>query len=380
MFSLPTPACPHPRWRPPRGSERVAVYAVILAGGGGTRLWPLSSPERPKPFIPLLPDGRSLLRRTVDRLAGVVDAADIHVVTDGRYVALVRAQLPDVRNENVIAEPVGRNTAAAIALATVGVDRPDGDVMLVLPADQLVDHEAGFQGVLAAAASVAAGPDGALVTLGIEPTRPAVEYGYIVASDDRQEVGVLAVSRVDRFVEKPDAETAAALIAGVAQASWNAGIFAWRRDAIRAALREWAPEILDPIQRAAGGDLTAAYEELAPVARSIDYAVMEDAARAGRVRVVQAGGIGWSDLGGWTALLGALGAFGTGRVVQAGEQADVGVDDLIVRRVGGALALSGGPAHGILDDLGPVAILASARADRPTVEALIDRVTRAEIG
>ena len=353
------------------------MYAVILAGGGGTRLWPLSRPERPKPFLPLI-DDRSLLRRTVDRLAGLVDAADIHVVTDRRYVDLVRVQLPEVPDANLVAEPLGRNTAAAVALATVLVDRPDGDVMLVLPADHLVRDEDRFRAVLGAAASVAARPDRALLTLGIEPTRPAVEYGYILASADVETVEGLAVLRVDRFVEKPDAATAAGLLAGPAQASWNAGIFAWRRDAIREALDAWAPEILTPIRDGAGGDLAAAYDALAPASRSIDYAVMEPAAARGRVRVVQAGGVGWSDLGGWTALLEALGAAGTGRVVQAGDPAEVGADDLVVARVDGTLGLSAGPRHGILDPLGPTAVLVSARSDRPVVEALLHRVTRAE--
>jgi mannose-1-phosphate guanylyltransferase len=353
------------------------VYAIILAGGGGTRLWPLSRPERPKPFLPLL-DDRSLLRRTVDRLTGLVDASDVHVVTDRRYIGLVRAQLPEVPVVNLVAEPLGRNTAAAIALATVVVDRPDDEVMLVLPADHLVHDEGRFRAVLEAAASVAARPDRALLTLGIEPTRPAVEYGYVVASADVEIVAGLEVFRVDRFVEKPDPAAAADLLAGPAQASWNAGIFAWRRDAIRDALDAWAPEIIGPIRDGAA-DIAAAYEALAPAARSIDYAVMEPAAAHGRVRVVQAGGVGWSDLGGWTALLHALGAAGTGRVVQAGEAADAQEDDLVVRRVDGVLGLFDGPAHGILDAEGPYALLVSARPDRPIVDALLQRVTRVEV-
>src|SRR5438477_723736 len=120
------------------------MYAVILAGGGGTRLWPLSSTERPKPFLPLLgPD--SLLRLTVARIAGLVEPDDIFVVTDRRYAGLVRMQLPEVR---VLGEPVGRNTAAAIALATAGIERPEDEVMMVLPSDHWIEDPPAFEGVL----------------------------------------------------------------------------------------------------------------------------------------------------------------------------------------------------------------------------------------
>src|SRR5579862_4173413 len=121
------------------------MYAVILAGGGGTRLWPLSSPERPKPFLPLLGE-RTLLQLTADRLVGVVEPDSIFVVTDRRYETLVREQLPTA---TILAEPVGRNTAAAIALATITIDRDDDEVMLVLPADQTVERAALFGAVLA---------------------------------------------------------------------------------------------------------------------------------------------------------------------------------------------------------------------------------------
>ena len=134
------------------------MYIVILAGGGGTRLWPLSRPETPKPFLPLLGDF-SLLQRTVDRIAGHDDLPirpdDICVVTDRRYAQLVRDQLPGIR---ILGEPSGRNTAAAIALAAIHLDRPDDEVMFVLPADQVIEREEAFRAVLVAAASLAEAP------------------------------------------------------------------------------------------------------------------------------------------------------------------------------------------------------------------------------
>ncbi len=325
----------------------MAVYAVILAGGGGTRLWPLSRSDRPKPFLAPL-GGDTLLRRTVDRLAPLVGVADIHVVTDGRYAALVREQLPDLPAGNLVGEPEGRNTAAAIALATVAIDRPDDDVMLILPADHLLADEAGFREVLAIAVAAAStgpvgtvdafgGPEaaGPLVTLGIRPAGPETGYGYIVAGGPAARPGDAtgAVARdvrtpsaaspapdartpaatarpVLRFVEKPDAGAAAALLAGDPPAAWNAGIFVWRRGTIRSALARHAPDILGVVAdgwaaEAAGssGALAAAYEQVRRT--SIDYAVMEPAAAAGDVLVVPAD-VGWSDLGSWSAIRDAL--------------------------------------------------------------------------
>lgn len=215
------------------------MYAVIMAGGGGTRLHPLSRPERPKPFLPLV-DGESLLQATAARLSGVTD--DITIVTDGRYERLVREQLP---NAAVLLEPMGRNTAAAIALATLAIERVDDAVMLVLPADAWIEPADVdlFRDVLRDAELELAG--GAfdiadpLVTLGIQVQRPATEYGYLIPDTTRSqgtESGHrLTAYPVRAFREKPNREDAVRL-AGEAGVAWNAGMFLWRRRAIRAAL------------------------------------------------------------------------------------------------------------------------------------------------
>ncbi len=356
------------------------MYAVIMAGGGGTRLWPLSTAERPKPFIPLLGE-ETLFQRTVRRLfeGDELDLRpdDVFVVTDGRYAGLVRRQAPGV---TVVEEPVGRNTAAAVALATVAIDRPSDDVMAVLPADHTIEREAVFRGVLRAAARGLAGGafgvDGPLVTLGVRPDRPAVDYGYLLPRLDRGEVvDGLRAYPLEAFQEKPD-EARARLLTERPGVAWNAGMFLWRRGAIRAALTAFAPDILEPIER---GHATGALREVYPGVRStsVDYAVMEPAAVEGRV-VMAAMDVGWSDLGSWASLLGALGATGSGRVVPPGEAVDVGPSDLVVRRADGRLTLAAGPMSGILDRDGPSALLPGTLPDRATVEAMIGRVSAQE--
>lgn len=397
------------------------MYAVILAGGGGTRLWPLSRPDRPKPFLPLLGE-RTLLRATFDRLVPeLLAATDVVVVTDRRYAALVLEELPELDRAQVLGEPTGRNTAAAIAYAAAALERPPDDVMLVLPADHLVRDEGVFRALLRDAARLAAeaAPGTglpSLVTLGIAPTGPETGYGYIVTTGPRagapgadaavgrapgaaaQPADVPAAQRADppaggsatsgafevaRFVEKPSADAAAALLAGPATVAWNAGIFAWRRDSILAALAEHAPDILAAVEagvRATAGDpaaLDAAYATVR--ATSIDYAVMEPASQVGNVAMIGAD-VGWSDLGSWAALRDALVA----EAVAAGEPA--GVVGFGVRRDRGSestLVMSGGRlvvTIGLRDTIvvdTPDALLVCAADRSQEVRAIAEELARA---
>ena len=351
------------------------MYAVIMAGGGGTRLWPLSTPERPKPFLPLFVDG-TLFQKTIARILGPdLELTDITVVASEAYAALAQAQVPGIR---VLEEPQGRNTAAAIALATVAIERDDDDVMVVLPADHLIASEELFRGVLNdAAKGLASGSFGIadpLVTLGIEVDRPATEYGYLIPDLERGAVvrGLQAYP-LQAFEEKPDPGRAAELSA-TRSVAWNAGMFLWRRRAIRAAFEAFAPEVFGPIAAGrASGRLEAGYAAARAV--SIDYAIMEPAAADHRV-VMASMDVGWSDLGSWTVLLEALGGVGTGRVVKPGEAAEAGAADLVVERVDGKLVLTEGP-RGILGPT-PVALLEGARPARDIVGQLLDRAARQE--
>ena len=358
------------------------MYVVIMAGGGGTRLWPLSTPERPKPFLPLLGE-QSLLQRTVERLLGGpeldIAIADVTVVTERRYLPLVQAQLPEVR---VLAEPRGRNTAAAVALATLAIPRPEDEVMLVLPADHTIADEPRFRQVLAGAARLADGALGVerpLVTLGIAPDRPATEYGYLIPDlegDAPAAPGALPAHVLRAFEEKPNHGRAVELRAepGVA---WNAGIFLWQRGSIRAAIGRYTG-LLTLIEgtRALPGTIDEAYERIQPV--SIDYAVMEGAAADGLV-LMAAMDVGWSDLGTWAALLDALvgGYTGPARVVAPGEEVTLGPDDLLVLRVGGRLVLQAGPASTMQSEQ-PMALLPAAGGLRGPIEELLERVNRQE--
>jgi mannose-1-phosphate guanylyltransferase len=360
------------------------VYAVVLAGGGGTRLWPLSTPECPKPFLRLIGD-ETLIQRSVARLAPLVAPADVYVVTDRRYLEMARSQLPAIPAANFLGEPMGRNTAAAVALAAEAIARPADEVMLVLPADAHIADEAGLRAALAVAGEVAAG--GSLVTMGVTPDRPETGYGYVLARPPARVVGGRETFGVDRFVEKPTLERAQELIA-TGLASWNAGIFAWTRATIRDRMGRHAPEIVGPIRAicssGAAEDLDLAYPSLR--ATSIDYAVMEPASLDGAVAVVPVD-VGWSDLGSWSALRDAWQAAASldgaapatvaaSGAVGRGNRRDVGSSESLVL-AGDRLVVTIGLRDIVVVDT-PEALLVCSAEHSQEVRGIAEEIARAE--
>jgi mannose-1-phosphate guanylyltransferase len=352
------------------------MYVVILAGGGGTRLWPLSRPDHPKPFLPLLGD-ESLLQRTVRRVAPLVGPGDIFCVTDRRYGQLVSDQVPSVE---VVAEPLGRNTAPAVALATAAIQRPDDEVMLVLAADHWIRDEDAFRRVLETVTSKLAGGalgiDDPLITLGARPTHPSTDYGYL-RPDTTAGVKVdgLQTYPLLEFEEKP-VEARARELLSLPGIAWNAGMFAWRRGVIRAALEKYTPlmTVIGPGLTSQAA-LAEAYDRVQPT--SIDRAVMESAARDRHV-LMGTLDVGWSDVGSWGALLAALGIPGIeARVLQPGESVEATADDLVVERKGDRLLAVPG-AGATITAYETSALLVGARRFEAQVDDLLARCSGAQ--
>ncbi|MBU2546911.1 MAG: NTP transferase domain-containing protein [Proteobacteria bacterium] len=281
--------------------DPVRLYAVIMAGGSGTRFWPLSRAGRPKQLLGVCRP-EPMIRTTVDRVRPLVPPERILVVTAGSHAQAVRSLLPDLPPDNILVEPVGRNTAPCIGLAALVVRRRDPDgVMLVLPADHVIEKPAAFLNLARAGAGLAASRE-ALVTLGVVPSYPETGFGYIETGADAFEADGVRVLAVRRFHEKPDLDRARAYLAS-GRHFWNSGIFLWPARTIlewmarlltelHGRLQTLVPSIDEPDFQTA---LDRTYPDLPAV--SIDYGIME---KADGVLVIPAD-IGWNDVGSWSA-------------------------------------------------------------------------------
>jgi mannose-1-phosphate guanylyltransferase len=282
------------------------LHAMIMAGGGGTRFWPRSRSRRPKQFLTFSGD-RTLLQGTVDRIAAQVPPERTWVITGEQYVAETRAQLPELPAENVIGEPAARDTAPCVGLGAAVIGKVDPDATIaVMPADHAIEPEQEFRRAVHAAEQFAADFPDKLITFGIRPTFPSTGYGYLrrgAPAGTRQGINA---SQVLEFAEKPQAHVAEQYLAGGGY-DWNSGIFVWKPATILGELKARKPEIHAVVTRIAAAWGTPAWQDVfrasypAAEKKSIDFAVMQDAAKDGKVLVLTAP-YTWDDVGSWLAL------------------------------------------------------------------------------
>jgi mannose-1-phosphate guanylyltransferase len=311
-------------------------YAVILAGGRGERFWPQSRQATPKHLLPIVGD-RPMVAQTIERLAGLVPPERIFILTNAEHVAAVRAVCPEIPTDQIIGEPVGRDTAPAAALAALLVKRADPDgVLALLAADAVIHDAAGFRAVMGAAFATAAQQE-YIFTVGIPPAYPAIAYGYLRRGEKLGESAGRPWFRVEKFVEKPDRPTAERYLAEGGY-WWNAGMFVVRASLLEAAFRQHAPVIAAGLEDLnmrlnAGAALPAALAVVYPTLTkiSMDYAVMEKAAN---VAVFEAS-FDWDDVGEWPALARHLPLDATGNITRG---------DIVLHDARGNIVL-GEPGH-----------------------------------
>ncbi|HEV2290087.1 MAG TPA: mannose-1-phosphate guanylyltransferase [Candidatus Acidoferrales bacterium] len=290
-------------------SKNTNVCAVLLAGGRGTRFWPRSRTRSPKQLLDIV-STKTMLRETADRVAPLFKPNQLWAVTNAEQIAAVRCELPRVPGSQILAEPVGRNTAAAIGLAAIHIAHAGGDaIMAVLPADHYVANAARYRKIVRAAMEIAR-KQGNLVVLGIPPTRPETGFGYIERTDAAERARGFSVHRVRRFTEKPQFEIAEKYVKS-GRYFWNAGMFFWRVSTFFECLRKYLPKAwsaLGELQQSIGTpNYSRALKKIYPRLEniSVDYAIMELATRRGStesVYVLPAAKIGWSDIGSWAAV------------------------------------------------------------------------------
>ena len=312
-------------------------YCIIMAGGIGSRFWPMSRQARPKQFIDILGIGRTFLQMTFDRYAQIVPPENILVVTAKRYYSLVREQLPAIPEENILLEPYKRNTAPCVAYATYKLYRKNPDAaVIVAPADHLIIGEERFRDTMRTALSVAEKSD-RLYTIGIEPTRPETNYGYIqINKPVCKKAGNHVSYQVKTFTEKPNADLAKVFLE-TGEFFWNSGMFIWSLKAIKAEMERCLPEVTTLFQggeayygtEGEAGFIQRVYEDCPAI--SIDYGVMEKTQKAW----VFLSDFGWSDLGTWDSVYERAPKDAGGNVIGNGVQM---VDD-----VTGSMVLSSNP-------------------------------------
>lgn len=357
----------------PKDSPGSAFYAVIPAGGSGTRLWPLSRSGEPKFLLDLLGTGRSLLVETISRLEAFAALERVIIVTGVAHAEAVRKQVDNLPAANLLLEPTPKNSAAAVGLAAYVLAESDPDAIVgFFAADHAVSDDTEFQKVLEKA--MRAAESGLLVTLGITPTEPSSAFGYI--KKDRQFDAVDGVHHVTEFVEKPSFVDAQKFVAS-GEYFWNAGIFVGRVSSVVDAFDRFAPQLGTPLrviaaQLIAGEDFSEAWNALP--AEAFDYAVAEPAAADGRFLVVP-GAFGWVDVGNFDTLAQAQGSTSPADVVVVGDQTKVHPNQstgVVVTTSGRVITLLGVSDIVVVDT--PDALLVTTREHAQGVKGVVDHL------
>ena len=274
-------------------------YLIIMAGGIGSRFWPMSTPEAPKQFLDILGTGRTMIQQTVDRFDGLVPMENIFIVTSKNYKVIINEQLPGIDDHQILLEPCMRNTAPCIAYATYKIHQQNPEANIVVaPSDHLIIDESEFKRVIQKGFEFTASND-SLLTLGIHPHRPEIGYGYIQAGADNEQ----GINKVVAFKEKPDLKTAEDYLSE-GNYFWNAGIFLWSSKSILSAFEQYLPQLVEIFKKGETvyytDDEQVFIDENFPQCEniSIDYGIME---HADNIYVMPAN-FGWSDLGTWGSL------------------------------------------------------------------------------
>ncbi len=324
------------------------IFVVIMAGGVGSRFWPRSRKAKPKQLLNIFGEN-SMIRETYKRISSFVKPENVFVITNKLQSELIKADLPELPKENVIAEPVGKNTAPCVAVsAKIINDKSKDSVIITLPADHLVENQKEFELLFLKGAKFAFENE-ALLTFGITPTRPETGYGYINYDKSKEDKGVF---RVKRFVEKPNLETAKEYLER-GDYLWNSGMFIWRSDIILEEVKKYLPETYSLLTKLNKKNNEDIIEEIYPKFKSVsvDYGIME---KSDRVFVIE-GNFGWSDVGSWesvyelsakdengNALVGDVLTIDTKNSYVYSESnftALIGVDDMVVINLGDSLLI-----------------------------------------
>lgn len=351
-------------------------YAVIMAGGGGTRLWPLSRKQTPKQLLSLF-DERSLFQTSVQRLHGVFPPERILVVTIQEQAAALQLQCPEIPTRNFLVEPMPRGTAPVVGLAAVVLRCIDPQaVMAILTADHFIGNEERFREFLLVAYDVA--DDGYLVTMGIEPTFPATGFGYVQRGE---KIGVYQGSdiyKVRRFREKPAEEQAHSMLESGDHA-WNSGMFFWKIESILSEFSRQMPSLASSLEeigqvwgtQSAGDVISRVWPEITP--QTIDYGIMEGAQQ---VAMIPAAGLEWSDVGSWDSLFDLLDGDSDGNIVMAGDH--IGLDtknSLIHMKQADRLVVTMGINNLVIVDTGDV-LLVCEREQAQRVREIVNILKR----